>query len=217
MRLLQFFQNDRWGKIWRAALYSTSLALPLAASEIRAVTEDAVRVILYPDGRWAYEQHVLAFKDLQRVQEKAVGKQLIRGRKGAYGFWVNPQIWHASSQPFTDDADLSFYHKSRKVFALTIYEYAEMSLEQVEEAVLKNMRTIDPKASLTHQGKILVNEREVLTLQVEALVDKTPFTYLGYFCSGRKGTFQVITYADQGTFHTFEADILDLLSGLVLF
>ena len=71
----------------------------------------------------------------------------------------------------------------------------------------------DIKIAFEEQRK--VNGAKILCLRLEGTVEQIlPVTWLGYYYTGKAGTFQVATFAPQNLFQEFEQDFFDFLNGL---
>jgi hypothetical protein len=185
---------------------------PVYSQEIRAKTEDGKEVILYPDGTWRYVK-AEAPQPLTSDINPQSSKKLITGKRGTYGIRIDEDKWRISDIKLNPVAEFCFVHKAGNGYAMIIDENIQMPLETLKNVAFENAKKAAPDAQIIAEEKRIINNNEVLYMKMKGTVQSIPFTYVGYYYSGSAGTIQLITYASQDLFDTFEADFIDFLNG----
>lgn len=136
------------------------------------------------------------------------------GSKGKYGIWINDNKWLMGKLGINPDAKYEFEHINGDAHALVLYSKSELTIENLKKRALANAQSAAPNAKSVLEEERIVNETKVLCLQIEGSINTTPFTYYGYYHTGRRGTLQVIAFTRQNLFTDYKRDFEELLNGL---
>jgi hypothetical protein len=133
---------------------------------------------------------------------------LLRG-KASVSF--NPARWKE-----TRSAELgkrTFQLANGGGFAMVVAEGIEISIDDLRDRALANMRETASDIQVVHEQRRHVNGTDVLSLQTNVTVQGVAFTYLGYYYGGPSGTVQVVTYAERAAFEDYQRDFEAFLDG----
>jgi len=187
----------------------------LCQNVTRARTEAGKEVLLYPDGSWKYAEDKRSVSPQPPSSSKPPSaKAEYKIRDGRFSLWVDPGKWTRSSAPITPPVELRLTHKSGDGYVLVVAERIAIPIASLRETVVDSIKKVAEAVQVVLEEKRTVNGREVLCLQIEAVVKEVPFTYYGYYYSGESGTIQVITYTGRSLFKEFQTDFTGVLNGL---
>jgi hypothetical protein len=136
------------------------------------------------------------------------------GAKGKYGIWMNDNKWLKGKLGINPDAEHEFEHINGDAHAVVLYSKSELTIENLKELALANARSAATNAKSVFEEERIVNGIKLLCLQIEGSINTTPFTYFGYYYTGRNGTLQVIAFTRQNLFAEYKSDFEELLNGL---
>ncbi|MEE9441727.1 MAG: hypothetical protein V3V99_03570 [candidate division Zixibacteria bacterium] len=136
------------------------------------------------------------------------------GSKGKYGIWINDNKWLKGKLGINADAEYEFEHINGDAHAVILYSKSELTIEKLRELALANARSAALNAKSVFEEERIVNGVEILCLQINGTINTTPFTYYGYYYTGRNGTLQAIAFTRQNLFAEYKRDFEDLLNGL---
>ena len=194
------------------ALCALLLAAPLAAQET-AVTQSGEKVILYPDGTWKYGSSRGGAKvkpNEYARPDTATAKAAIN--RGKCSLFYNPKKWKPRGTE--DGGRSSFEHMDGDGYAMVITERMELSLEALKNVAVMNARKAAPDVEITFEEKRQVNGKDILALQMKGTIEGIPFSYYGYYYTGKEGTIQAIAYTTQNLLNEYKADFEEFLNGL---
>ncbi len=185
------------------------------AKIVEAITEDGKKVILYPNGTWKFKDEIYKKikSNLANVPKDA--DQVLKSQKGFFEIWYNSSKWKPIP-PYNTSAEFQFVHSSGDAYAMVIPERISIPLNTLKKAALFNAQRKATKAKIVYEKKKIVNGAEVLCLKIDGVIKGIPFSYYGYYWSGKSGTLQFITYTGRNLFNEFKKDFTDLLNGLVI-
>ena len=63
----------------------------------------------------------------------------------------------------------------------------------------------------------MVNGKQVMVLMFEGTIQKIPFSYYGYYYSGKQGAIQLVGFTAQSVFPKYEAEFTKFLDGLEVY
>ena len=188
------------------------LSAPAWAQPTRATTEDGRKVLLYPDGRWKYAPPAprgRAEKAYTRAVSATEGIDLLRG---GMTLFVDPAKWKRT--PSEDPTRISFRHSTGEAYGMVVAERLAIPLPRLKEIALSNAREAAPDVRVTLEERRRVNDADVLAMQMEGTIQGVPFTYYGYYFSGRQGSVQLLTYTGSNLFAEYKPEFEVFLNGL---
>jgi hypothetical protein len=196
------------------ALILASLGTLPAPAQEKATTLSGKAILVFPDGTWREEQKTdFKFLDMgQRKPRAATAKASIL--KGKATIFYNPSKWKTKGKE--EGGRSSFTHVDGDAQAMIICERIQMPLETLETAALANAKGAAPDSAITRRETRKVNGLDVVMLQIQGTIQKTPFTYLNYYYSGEAGIIQVITFTSRNLFKEYQPDFEDFLNGITL-
>jgi hypothetical protein len=189
---------------------------PIHSQDIKAKTEDGKEVILHPNGTWTYLTTDEPQFPSPNIKPQS-SKKLIKGKRGAYGIWIDESKWRISEVRFNPMAEFCFVHTAGEGYAMIIDDGIQMSLEQLKTIALENAKKAAPDVKITVEKKRFINNTEILYMQMGGTVQSIPFTYMGYYYTGEAGTIQIITYSAKDLIDEFESDFIDFLNGFEVY
>ncbi len=174
---------------------------------LRATTDDGRKVLLKENGQWQFVDEAT-----NTASKKSLAVFKAKGNK----IWVyyNPTVW--KQQPGDNPNRTEFRHKDGDVYGLVIAERITMTLDALKEVALNNAKSVAPDTRIILEEKRQVGGKTVLCMQMEGTIDGIPFTYYGYYYTGKAGTLQLLTYTSQNLFSEYEKEMASFLNGLVI-
>lgn len=173
---------------------------------LRATTDDGRKVLLKENGQWQFVDEATEKAKKSLAVFKAKGNKIL--------VYYNPTVW--KQQPGDDPIRTVFHHKDGDVYGLVIAERITMTLDALKEVALNNAKSVAPDTKIVLEEKRQVGGKTVLCMQMEGTIDGIPFTYYGYYYTGKAGTLQLLTYTSQNLFQEYEKEMAAFLNGLVI-
>jgi hypothetical protein len=194
-----------------------SLGCSLSAQKY-GTTDDGLRVILKDNGTW----------DTLRVSEEvpeggpitlakpSSSKQSIKGEQIDYTIWFNPGKWKVLDKTLNSFADYTLQHRDGDVMAIIIAERIEVKLDKLIEIAINNAKNAGTDFRIMDWREATINGLEGKMLKFTTRVQDIDFTYLSFYYSSEKGSFQFITFTSNNLFTKYEKDLMDLIGGFRL-
>ena len=107
-----------------------------------------------------------------------------------------------------------FRHARGDGYAMIMTERIQVPTDNLRDVALENMKSAGGTVESMKEERRLVNGAPVLMLQIDLKLKGVPFTYLGYYYGGAKGTVQIVTYTGRSLFAEYRGDFEELLNGL---
>lgn len=198
-------------------LLTVSAQTSPAQSPIRAKSEAGKDVLLFPDGTWKYAPASSESSPAATVHNKPPSSnKLFKPTRGNFGIWYDETKWR--EQKATDpDEKLRFSLIGGDAYVMIVVEEIPMPLETLKKAAVANARSAAPDAKLTKEETRVVNGKQVLAMVIEGTVEQIPFTYYGYYYSGKQGAIQLVGFTGQNVFAKYEQEFTKLLDGLEIY
>ncbi len=114
------------------------------------------------------------------------------------------------------DAEYEFEHMDGDVYALVIAERIEIDSSALKEIALSNAQSVAPDATVTFEEDRTVNGVPMKVMKIAGTIYGIAFEYYGYYYVGSAGTIQFITYTSSNLVNQYDADLTELLNGLVV-
>lgn len=148
----------------------------------------------------------------------ALSTWLVKDDKGRFGIWVNPTKWTLSPYKQNPEARFELAHQSGDAYVFVFAENISLVPAAITKMALKNSQAVAPDAHIVFEDKRTVNGVDVTCLQIEGTLEQAlPFTYLGYYYSGKGGTIQVVGSTAHDLFDKYKNDLYELLNGLEIY
>lgn len=202
------------------------------SAQIEAVTSLGDTVWLYNDGTWEYANPEdvpnetgqpglppidSIYNNPGKFEKSKLSQNTAKSESGTFEVWFNSKKWQRTPPAkINAEADMAFTLNESEGFGLIIHERVEIPLAKLREIALSNARDADPNVRLVSQETRTVNGKSMLCLEMSGDIEGMKFTYLGYYYSNTKGTWQFITFTTQNLFATIRPDFEGLLNGLVI-
>jgi hypothetical protein len=211
----------RLGEIMRQIIALTIGILLLSggvivAQTIEATTPDGKTVILSPDGTWKYKEKSTSTSTGADFVKPPEAKDVLKSSKGFVELWFDSTKWKPTASSDNPSAEFSLTHSSGDAYAMAIIERISMPISTLKGIALENAKKVAPDAKVTFEEERIVNGVKVVAMRIEGTIQGIPFTYYGYYWTGKAGSLQVITYTGQNLFNEFESDFTKLLNGVVI-
>lgn len=132
---------------------------------------------------------------------------------GNFAVWLDDRVWKRKS-PGEQENRIELSHTNGQAFGAIIGEPLQFPQDALVNVALTNARAQDPDAQVTKQERRMVNGQEVLMIEMDATINKTPFHFYGYYYSDESGTVQVVTWTTRVAFERNRAVFTELLDGL---
>jgi hypothetical protein len=185
------------------------------AKVIRGTTDDGRKVLLKSDGTWSFVQQSanasVASSNVPHFVKSARATKKIDARFGQYAVWIDPDKWHLGKN---EENKMVLESSNGKGYVMILSEALPVPTSTLREIALHNAQKADPNAHAVSEEKRVVNNHEILCMQIDASMQKLPFTYYGYYYGGSSGNIQLVAYTLQSVFAGMKSDFTDLLNGL---
>ncbi len=107
-------------------------------------------------------------------------------------------------------------NKKGDAYAKFIAERTEIPTEALSKVALDRVRELDPQVRILKQGSRSISGVEVVTVRFDTVLKSIPLSFLAYYYGGKEGSVQVLGWAGQSIFEEKQADLQELLDGLVI-
>ena len=186
-----------------------------ASGPISATTEDGKAVILSPDGTWQFAQQAEE-SGPSSLSIPAASTAVLKSKKKFYELWYDPNTWSETSNDGNPDAEFMLNHKTGDAYAMLIGERIAMPLNSLLDVAVDNVRNAGSDVRVVFKNQVKVNGVDFTNMRLDFTINKIPFTYYGYYWTGKAGALQAIAFTGQQLFPEFEDDFRELLSGIVV-
>ena len=134
---------------------------------------------------------------------------------GRFRLWYDGLAW----QPISDEnGQLSMALLPSRGQALALLTIVDQSvdLKALIEQTVDDAATVSSQVRLVSQEFRTVNDRFLLFVRIDGLLQNQNYTYYSYYRKAPDHTLQLTVYAPREVFLSFQAQIADLLNGLVV-
>ena len=136
---------------------------------------------------------------------------MVESKNGNAVVWYDANKWVATKAEQGEAAEFEFSHRKGEGNALLISERIEIPQSKIKHVVLDNA---GESAKIVFEDLRTVNGMPILCLKMTANPEDIPFSYYGYYYSGKAGFVQLVTFATDNLFDEYAADFKELLNGL---
>jgi hypothetical protein len=188
-------------------------------AQIKAVTENGDEVLLYEDGSWGYiketKNHFDSIPTNEQHFKKAASLTFsIKSKVIPGSIFYNTSKW--TMKKAESPSEYTFTHKTQDVYGMFISEQIEIPIENLRSLALQNAQEVAPNCEIVKEDFRMVNGKKVFFMQMNGTTQGIKFTYLGYYYSNQSGTFQFVTYTAQNLLAKAQAEMFELLNGVVV-
>lgn len=192
----------------------------LGYGQVKAVTDKGDEVILYSDGTWKYlnqDNHQIDSIALNpnAFVKPATSTFLVKSKNADFGVWLDPKKWSFVKGKDGEVAEYEFEYKGDDIYGMFITEKVEVPLENLSVIALENAKDAAPDVQIMHQEYRMVNDKKVLTLQMNGTMQGIKFSYYGYYFSSEVGTVQFVMYTSANLLKNSLPAMESLLNGFV--
>jgi hypothetical protein len=190
----------------------------LAQTPTRARTENGKEVLLFPNGTWKSVEEARTKESPNNRYQKAIGATtLFKPERGNFGVWYDEKKWKIGTNQTELGSRTGFNLLRGDGYALVIAEGLQMPLSALRQAAIGNATAVSKDAKVIVEETRTVNGNQVLFMQIDGTIQDIPFSYLGYYYSGKQGAIQVITYTGQSLVSKYRLDMEEFLNGLEVY
>ena len=141
----------------------------------------------------------------------------VKYNEGQFIFAYDESKWKVQPLETLGNDDAKLYLLGEGDTHVTIIpETAELSFEYMEEAIISNMRAVDPGAKITEKGFRNVNDTELMWAYAEAETEGIKFVFYYHIYTGSAGTMQVVAWTTSNIFERRIRIIDELVAGLTV-
>jgi len=152
----------------------------------------------------------------ESIPEDTVTAQSVSGSGVDYTINYDSSKWIMTQGASDTDVEYEFEHMDGDVYALIIAERVEIDAGALREIALSNAQSVAPDATVVFGEDRSVNGVTVKVMKIDGTIYGIAFEYYGYYYVGSAGTIQFITYTSSNLTSAYEADLTELLNGLVV-
>jgi hypothetical protein len=188
-------------------------------SQTKAVTENGDEVLLYEDGTWGFTKEIdnefdSIITNNQKFSKLASLTFALKSKVLPTSIFYNTSKW--TMKKAESPSEYTFTHKTQDVYGMFISEQIEIPIENLRKIALENAQEVAPNCEILKEDFRIVNGKKVFFMQMNGTTQGIKFTYLGYYYSNQSGTFQFVTYTAQNLLDKVQADMFELLNGVVI-
>jgi hypothetical protein len=203
----------------KLSLIVAALAIFLSGADQKASTESGQEVILHDDGTWTYVVKSTAAKITGSAAEYTKDPSALlqyKGKRGTFALYLASGEWTQTSKSSNQAAEAQFQFKDGDLLALVVSERLAMPLDALKGVAVSYWKAVDADARIIKEEKRRVNGKEVLCLIANVKARGIPFTFYGYYYSGKQGAVQVVTWTGQNLFDELKPEMEKFLNGFVV-
>lgn len=191
------------------------------SQQVKATTEDGKDIILDPDGTWSYletrESSSLSDKGLPKFFKPKSANALLRGKHVKYGLWYDRSKWILDQHIDNISAEYELTHVEGDRYVVIIPERIQIPLETLKIAAIANAKKVAPDTQISFEENRLVNNRKLLCLKMDTIIQGIPVSFINYYYSGKAGAVQLMAYTGQNLLDEYTPDLMDLLNGFEVY
>jgi len=133
---------------------------------------------------------------------------------GQFRLQYKADRWTASR--VAETGTWQFDHKKGDAIVKFIAERAEIQTKELSKLSLDRFREQDPQMRILKESSRPISGVEVMSVRFDVVVKGIPVSALAYFYGGKEGSLQIVGLAGQNIFGEKQADVQELLDGLVI-
>lgn len=153
----------------------------------------------------------------EQTTEQNDGKTLIKSERLPYGVRYDSSKWKISNDRNNEASDVEFIHQDGDVYAMVIAERLQMTYQSLKDLFLSNLQEIDPNAKMTKEEDIKVNNLDIKSADIEAVISGMQARYKAHFYLGEEGTIQFVAFTSANLADEYADDMVELLNGLEIY
>jgi hypothetical protein len=182
-----------------------------------ATTDEGQRVLLKDNGLW---ERVMA-EDAPmggpvNLSKSPRSRHAVKGKQIPYEIWYNHDKWTVLGESVNSFAEYSLHHKDGDVIAAVVAERIQVDLDKLVEIALNNLKNTASEYRIVDWNTATINNHQGKLLQLNAVVQGIHFTYLIFYFSNERGSFQLMTFTSNNLFAGYQKDLMELISGFVV-
>ena len=193
----------------------TAIAASPAHAAVNATTEDGARVFLYEDGTWAYQQDSTTTSAISYTRAPGL-ENVVHSETTRYSLWYDAAKWSIKQERDQPLSEFEFVDASTLCQAMAIPYATPMTLDELEDLALGNVRSLDPLAEIIFKESRTVNNAPIRCIRIKATLGGVPLIFYYYLYSGDHTALQVVAYTEESVFEKFHDTLTDFLNGLVI-
>jgi len=189
----------------------------LASAQQYATTDEGKRVLLKDNGLWEIVVEEEAFGGSPVYFSKSPkSKQAVKGKLIPYEIWYSNEKWTVLGKSENSLAEYTLKHKDGDVMAAVVAERIQVDLDKLVEIALNNLKNSASEYRIVDWKNATINNNVGKLLRINAIVQGIDFTYLIFYFSNERGSFQLMTFTSNNLFADYEKDLMELISGFVI-
>lgn len=207
------------------ALSSILLFGSICNAQINGITDKGEKVFLYENGTWKYENdslnenspnNVIPYENNEYSYTKSKNATfLVKSDKTKSGVWIDPKKWSFKKSKPTSASEYKFYSIKGDLYGMLIAEKISLPLESLVNIAISNAKEAATNVEIVKKEYRIVNGLKVAMMQMTGKIQGIVFIYFGYYYTGERGSFQMLTYTSQNLFEQNKNEMEELLNGFV--
>lgn len=214
---LYLFRSTCLRKVLTMRLHLIPLVVMLGASslssavaqELRAVTEDGRKVVLFSDGKWQFDSRAsTATRTLSESPYQTAVKR--------FSLVFNPDEWRLLPKKDDEPNRRSLQHKSLPVHALVIADEIPARTETLKDVILYNAKSAGASTTILVDKTESLGSRQVGSIRFAAMMKGMELVFSTYYYADEDGNVQVSCFTGQSLFFKYQGECQKLLNGLAI-
>jgi hypothetical protein len=184
-------------------------AYPLAAQELRAITEDGRKVLLEPDGKWRFDGRASPTASLNSDTTSPYQTSVKR-----FAVSFNTADWVLLPKREADGNKRTFRHRSLPLYGMVIADELPAATPAIKSLMLTNARAVGASTTILVDQTRTLGDTEVGALRFAASMDGLDFVFSSHYFANGDGNIQVLCYTAQALFFKYQGDCQKFIDGL---
>jgi len=185
----------------------------LLGADLKAKTGDGRAVILRDDGTWIFADKARNSLPAGNFTKDPSSKLAYSSKRNTFSISLVPGVWKKADTPSNEVAEVEFHDPDNDAYAMVIAERIAVPIKALRDVAIKNLRQLDPEATVVKEEQRTVNGKPMLALILQANSSGAPITFYGYYYTGDEGSFQVVTWTGQNLFKELQPELEAFLNG----
>jgi len=182
-------------------------------ADLKAKIGDGRAVILRDDGTWIFADTPKNALPAGNFTKDRKSKLAYSSKRKNFSLSLVPGVWKKADKPSSEVAEVEFHDPENDTYAMVIAERISIPIEALRDIAIKNVKAMDPEATVVKEEQRTVNGKPMLALLLQAKSSGAPITFYGYYYTGDEGSFQIITWTGQNLFKENQPELEAFLNG----
>lgn len=135
---------------------------------------------------------------------------------GAFSIEIPAGKWRDYPERPNPVAEAMWKREGREAYVMAIFEPLELSIEQLKQAALQNLRNMGATPEVMEEVNISAGEAPVTRMITNCTAANVPLTYCSSYYTGPRGSLQLVGFCSQQEFAELRPELEAFLNGLAI-